>query len=88
MKHIIVVILNDKLRKYRCSCPHNITDLVFLEIEKTYKREYDAACEQKGQDNINRIIGKWIKDEWGLQNIGRCDTPVSELITSYEMHSN
>jgi len=61
MKHIVKEILDTKLRKYRGNCPLDLTDLVFLEIEKSYLGAYEDAVNYKGADTINKFIGKSIK---------------------------
>ncbi len=81
-------IMNTTLRKYRRDCPVNITDLVFLEIEKYYLDEYEKAMQYKDQETINRVIGKTIREYWGLKNLGRNHYPKSRLIKSYEEHAN
>ncbi len=88
MKRVIESILDTELRNYRRTCPPNITDLVFLEIEKSYMKDYQDACSLKDAASVNKMIGKIIKDHWSLQNTGRCNSPVSKLISSYEKHSN
>jgi len=88
MDKVIREILNTILKHYRNNCPMNITDLVFLEIEKSYMKKYELAVKFKGIDTINKYIGKYIKQYWDLKNLGRCNAPQSKLISSYEEHSN
>lgn len=88
MKQIIEEILDTKLGHLRMKCPENITDLVFLEIEKSYMHAYEQSVRARGQDTINKFIGKYVREYWVLKNIGRCKNPESNLISSYEMHSN
>ena len=88
MKSVIEKILDTKLKHLRRNCPKNITDLVFLEIEKSYLPSYENAIKYKGSDTINRFIGKYIRQYWNLNNLGRHNNPVSYLIKSYEKHSN
>jgi len=88
MEQFINEIMDTKLNHLRRSCPRNITDLVFLEIEINYMRQYELGIKYKGADTINKYIGKYIRKYWGLKNLGRCNTPVSKLISSYEEHSN
>ena len=88
MQLIIKEILDTKLRHLRSNCPNNITDLVFLEIEKSYLPSYENAIKYKGIDTINRFIGKYIRKYWDLENLGRCNNPKSRLISSYEKHGN
>jgi hypothetical protein len=88
MKAVIKEILDTKLNHFRHKCPIDITDLVFLEIEKSYLPRYESAINHKGANTINIFIGKFIREYWNLENLGRCNSPRSRLITSYEKHSN
>ena len=88
MESIIKEILDIKLRQLKRNCPENITDLVFLEIEKSYLPAYESAIKYKDQDTINKFIGKFVRKHWDLKNLGRCNNPKSRLISSYERHSN
>lgn len=88
MKQLITEILDTKLKHLKRNCPSDITDLVFLEIEKSYMSFYNLAIKNKGSDTINKFIGKIIREHWDLQNLGRCNSPNSKLISSYEKHSN
>ena len=87
---LIGEILDLKLNDYKHRCPQNITDLVFLEIEKNkkYLREYKEIGNKIGFLTLNQFIGKFIKSYWNLKNLGRCNNPQSKLIDSYEKHSN
>ena len=85
MKDAVKEILDTKLKHLRNNCPENITDLVFLEIEKSYLPVYKS---NKNTSSINRLIGKYIREYWDLKNLGRCNNPKSTLIKSYEKHSN
>lgn len=86
MYSFIDKIMENQLNSHKRNCPANITDLVFLEIEKNYMRKYQILVSQKGK--VNGVIGKRIKTNWNLKNIGRCNHPKSILIKSYEEHSN
>lgn len=88
MRDIVFRILRTDLAKFELKCPPNITDLVFLEIEKNYMEQYKSFVSRKNEATANQSIGKWIKEYWNLKNIGRCNNPVSQLISSYEKHSN
>jgi hypothetical protein len=88
MKEVVEKILDSTLRHFRGNCPLDITDLVFLEIEKSFLSKYEGAVKYKGADSINKFIGKLVREYWNLKNEGRCNTPKSKLITSYEKHSN
>lgn len=88
---LVEKILDKRLSKFRHKCPENITDLFFLEIEKDEKllEEYhDLAKKGKGYWPLNQQFGKIIKEYWNLKNLGRCTNPLSDLIDSYEKHSN
>lgn len=87
MDKVIREILNTKLKHFRNNCPRNITYLVFLEIEKSYKKKYELAVDIKGKDTVNKYIGKYIRQYWDLKNLGRCKVR-NNLISSYEEHSN
>lgn len=50
--------------------------------------DYKESVEYKGQDTINKFIGKCVREHWDLENIGRCLHPKSNLISAYERHSN
>jgi len=88
MKQFITEILDTRLKQFKRNCPIDITDLVFLEIEKSFMPTYNSAIKLKGVDHINQFIGKTVREHWDLKNLGRCNSPKSTLITSYEMHSN
>ena len=88
MEFIIREILDTKLKHFKMNCPDNITDLVFLEIEKYFLPSYENAIKYKGADTINKFIGKYIRQYWDLNNLGRCNNPKSRLISSYEKHNN
>ncbi len=84
ISNIVFDILDMKLNHYSSNCPFNITDLVFLEIEKHYLDEYYGFP----KNYINRQIGKLVREHWQLKNLGRHKHPKSALIKSYEIHSN
>ena len=88
MDEILERILNVQLKHLKHNCPKNITDLVFLEIEKLYLKEYKEFVNYKSSLSVNQYIGKFIKEYWNLRNCGRCNSPKSKLISSYEKHSN
>lgn len=88
MKKITEDILYGKFNHLRHKCPENITDLVFLEIEKDYIGRYNYLAELKSPESVNKSIGKYIKSYWHLKNAGTCDKPKSKLLTSYTKHTN
>jgi len=79
-------ILDTTLSKYRSKCPTDITDLVFLEIEKNYMNEYKNACNFENPGTINQEIGRFVKTYWNLNNLERCYNPNSNLIGSFRKH--
>ncbi len=83
---LAIHVLDNDLIDLKKNVPSNITDLVFLKIEENYMKEYEAVCKRKGSDQVNKIIGKTIREHWGLQNHGRSESPRSRLIRSYEKH--
>ncbi len=88
MNLIIRDILDRNLNRYRNACPANITDLVFKIIETNYNTQYKNRLRTKTKHSINASGGKFIKQHWNLQNIGREYNPDSSLIKSYTKHSN
>ena len=72
MEAIVRRILNTTLAKHRSKCPMNITDLVFLEIEKNFMKEYSACILTSGRGEINRKIGRLVRVYWDLNNI-KCE---------------
>ena len=66
----------------------DITLNVFLKIEKTTHllREYIHLLIIHSQDNLNRQIGKIIRENLDLENTGRVQVSNSALIKSYEKH--
>ncbi|MBV6513652.1 MAG: hypothetical protein FMNOHCHN_03187 [Ignavibacteriaceae bacterium] len=88
IEKILIDILDGKFKQYRRNCPENLTDLVFLEIEENYMNVYESYIKIKGKDTANKFIGKFIRKYWDLKNLGRCNSPSSRLIDSYEKHTN
>ncbi len=88
MKKITEDILYGKFNHLRHKCPPDITDLVFLEIEKDYIGRYNHLAEVKTPESVNKSIAKYIKSYWHLKSTGTCKTPKSKLLTSYTEHSN
>jgi hypothetical protein len=88
MRKIIEEILDGVLKHLKNNCPRDITDLVFLEIEKNHMDRYNHLVKVKTKHMLNKNIGKYIKEYWSLINIGICNSPKSHLINSYTEHSN
>jgi hypothetical protein len=88
MKKITEDILYKKFHHLRHKCPPDITDLVFLEIEKDYIGRYTHLAKDDNQETLNKSIDKYIKSYWHLKSIGTSDEPKSKLLTTYTKHSN
>lgn len=82
VRNFVEAILDGRLSRFRHNCPEDITDLVFLEIEKDEELldEYNDLVKAKDRHTINTQIGKIIKDYWNLNNLGRCHNPESRGI--------
>lgn len=87
-KDLVEKILEDDLKEYRRNCPDDITDRLFCLIEEKYMGNYNFLISKKPKDIVNKLIGKYIREYWSLENTGRCKNPRSRLINSYERHSN
>jgi hypothetical protein len=88
LKAIVQEILDNQLNYHKNNCPLDITDLVFLEIERNYLQDYTSARRNRSEYAVNTVIGKFIRQYWNLQNVGKCKNPRSKLINSYTKHSN
>jgi hypothetical protein len=66
----------------------DITDYLFLSIEQDddLMREYILNLSNYG-DNLNRAIGKKIKEKLSLDNGEENEKPKSRLIQSYTRHT-
>jgi|GEM_PF-1445173 len=66
----------------------DITDAVFLAIERDQELEqmYRKIVAVRGVNSVNISIGKFIRADLDLTNIGRGTSPESRLIGSYEKH--
>lgn len=87
MNHRVRTILDTTLNHLRNNCPENITDLVFEEIKKDYYDEYKQELTTKSAQTLNSSMGRYIREYWGLENIGREYEPESDLIKSYTKHA-
>ena len=64
-----------------------LTDIVFLEIEESPSLKPTYECLANGEkEYLNSRIGKYVRVRLELINLGRCTTPRSKLIESYERH--
>jgi hypothetical protein len=90
LQQSVVGIMDRKLWHLRRRCPPDITDLVFLEIERNrgLLRQYEQYVGTYGLRRTNISIGGMIRKHWDLQNLGRCSSPRSRLIGAYEKHAN
>ena len=74
--------------------PEDITDRVFLTIQgdaewlTLYKEVVDDLNAQgrRGKQIVNQYIGRRVSQLTTGVNRGRCDSPASTLIQSYERH--
>lgn len=66
----------------------HITDNFFLRIEhsRSLYRDYRRLLRFYRVDVLNKRIGRWVKEHWGLDNLNECDRPKSTLIKTYTMH--
>jgi hypothetical protein len=87
-------LVRDILGDYAGSWPTDITDRVFLAIEQdesrrrrywSIVRELDGQA-KKGQQIVNQYVGKRVKVLTTSVNRGRCYSPNSSLIKTYEKH--
>ncbi len=88
LKGFIHSIMNTTLKKHVSKCPPNITDLFFLELEKQYSAEYERIVELYTDRRINPMLGRYVKKEWDLENLDRCNNPKSKYIKSYRQLTN
>jgi hypothetical protein len=67
----------------------DITDHVFLSIERDDEllREYTENAGRYVQDEVNKAIGKKVRELLNLQNNGENNNPKSRLIKTYTRHS-
>lgn len=64
-----------------------ITDEIFLLIQndKDFMKQYLELVEDVGRHNVNKQIGKLIKEKYHLKNDEqRCNNPISTLISSHQ----
>ncbi|HUW94151.1 MAG TPA: hypothetical protein VMW58_00040 [Anaerolineae bacterium] len=87
-------VVGDILSNYAEPWPPDITDQVFLAVER-----HPRSCEtywdlvrdlddqgKRGQSIVNQYVGRRVKLLTTGVNRGRCDSPRSSLIQSYERH--
>jgi len=87
-------VVRSILRNYAEPWPPDITDQVFLAIERDPGRcriywglvaDLDEQG-KRGQQTVNQYIGKTVKQLTTRVNRGRSDSPASSLIQTYEKH--
>lgn len=81
---------NDFVNKVLEKFTKQITDQVFLMIQndRSLYAEYCNQCHSQGKDNLNRDLGKAIKEHFELINLdeAKLEEVKSVLITSYTKH--
>lgn len=80
--------LNEYFDKVLSEFTLNITDRVFLMIEKNEELylEYMRWVKEKGKDQVNRDLGLEVKEYFELENLEENKNPKSKLIKSYTEH--
>jgi hypothetical protein len=90
----IEILVHEILDDHEEPWPEDITDHVFLAIEGNpvwldlywrVVRELEAQG-KKGQQLVNQYVGRRVKQLTTGINRGRCHSPLSSLIQSYEKH--
>ncbi len=77
------------LRRIRRPFPQDITDQVFLAIERdpNLLRNYRYLADGD-YATTNKMIGRFVEEITGLKVKGHCDAPESTLIKSYSILSD
>ncbi len=75
------------LRRFSKPYPQDITDQVFLAIERdpNKRKRYEIFAGQDKEGTTNAWIGKMVKDHTGLKVKGTCTNPKSVLIKTYSI---
>lgn len=74
------------LRRFHRPYPQDITDQVFLTIEKDPNLLRDYRYLADGDyATTNKMIGRFVEDFTGLKVKGHCADPKSSLIKSYSL---
>jgi len=63
----------------------DITDQVFITIERRFRCNYDELVDNHGTYTVNRWIGRYTREETGLRNTGRQHRARSKLIKTYTL---
>ena len=79
-------MIDEILRGYHQSWPTDITDQVFVAIEKDPRRLklYHEFANGK-YHTTNSRIGRYVKDCTGKKSLQQCDKPKSTLIQSFTL---
>ncbi|MBE0696985.1 MAG: hypothetical protein IH586_08675 [Anaerolineaceae bacterium] len=74
------------LRRFRRPYPQDITDQVFLTIERdqNFLRDYHFLADGD-YATLNQMIGKYVEQITRLKVKGHCNHPESTLIKSYSI---
>lgn len=75
------------LRRFSKPYPQDITDQVFLSIERdaNKRKRYEIFAGQDKEGTTNAWIGKMVKEHTRLKVKGTCTTPKSKLIQTYSI---
>jgi hypothetical protein len=75
------------LRRFSKPYPQDITDQVFLAIERdaNKRKRYEIFAGQDKKGTTNAWIGKMVKEHTRLKVKGTCTNPKSELIKTYSI---
>ena len=76
-------LIDEIMTRWRRPYPRDITDQVFLEIQKNYSSRYENIIAQYDSRVVNQYIGRLVKSITHLETKGRNNKPKSKLIQSY-----
>ncbi|MGA2988808.1 MAG: hypothetical protein ABSG32_34040 [Terriglobia bacterium] len=79
---------NEYAKKVVLDFMRNITDHVFVSIQNNEElmSEYQAQVNENSPEDINKAIGKKVKNLFDLKNDGKCTAPKSRLIKDFTFH--
>jgi len=80
-------LVTEILRRFRKPYPADITDQVFLAIERDVnkRRRYEIFVGQDHKATVNQWIGRLVSEYTGLKAKGTCSEPKSSLIQTYSI---
>jgi hypothetical protein len=80
-------LVTEILRRFRKPYPQDITDQVFLAIERdpNKRRRYEIFVGQDNKATTNQWIGRLVSEYTGLKAKGVCTEPKSKLIQTYSI---